>query len=170
MNKHTHIQGFTLFELMVVISILAVVLTVFVPIFRSSRPFSDSQSGISELVNLIQDLKKRAVQDQADLTLHIDTGRNYLWVEDSIMDEEMRKKAKEEGVTLRQDFNISGVEFKESGQEDPDDQAILFSKQGYSDFALIHLTDDETDLTIRIEPFLYHVEVVQGHEPFEECI
>jgi len=171
LNKKQHIaRGFTLFELLIVISIFAVLLTVFVPVFQSSVPFSQSESNTGQIVNLIEDLKKRSVSNQESLSLHIDTSQDLLWISGISMDDEAMETAREKGVPLSEEISILDIEYpglKEDGQKE---YVIRFSKYGYSDFALIHMTDDGEDLTIWIEPFLFDVQVIKGHRYLEECI
>ncbi len=44
------------------------------------------------------DLKKRAVEQNIDFLLHIDTGSGMIWVADDTMDDEAREAAKEKGI------------------------------------------------------------------------
>ncbi len=58
LNRYKKISGFTLIELIVVISIVATLLLFSFPVFRDIVLFYDSASQVGSIVRLINDLKK----------------------------------------------------------------------------------------------------------------
>ncbi|MDM8539126.1 type II secretion system protein, partial [Desulfobacterales bacterium HSG17] len=158
MNKFRKISGFTLIELIVVISIVGTLLLFSFPLFSNFNLFSGSKGGTGDIVRLINDLKKRAVEQDTDFLLHIDAVSAMLWITSDAMDDKDRQAAEEKGVSFSQNLSVLDVKFLDSGQSEESKYQIRFSKQGYSDFALIHITEGEKNITLKIEPFLFQVQ------------
>ena len=157
-------------ELIVVISIVALLLSFSFPVVRDIRLFSDAAGQAGDIVRLMDDLKKRAVEKQVDFLMHVDTKSGRLWVSDAAMNDEERETAKEKGVRLSDGLVILDIEFPGIRETGPREHRIRFRKQGYSDFALIHLMDSENNITLKIEPFLSRVQVFNKHVYIEDCI
>lgn len=170
MNNYNKISGFTLIELVVVISIVSVLLLFSFPVFRDISLFSDSTTRVGDIVRLANDLKKRAVKKNIDFVMHLDTGSGLLWVTNDAMDDKAKDLAKEKGVLFSDNIQVLDIEFpgiKDSGNRE---HRIRFQRKGYSDFVLIHIIEDEKDMTLRIEPFLPLVKVLHKHVYFTDCI
>jgi prepilin-type N-terminal cleavage/methylation domain-containing protein len=161
-------KGFTLVELIVVISIVSGLVLFSLPVFRNMDLSSVSQAG--KIARLADELKTRAVEQDRDLILHVETGTGRIWVSDDAMDEQALDQAREKGVVLSEDIDIFDVEFPGIRESGEGEYRIRFRKQGYSDFALIHLTDKGEKITIRVEPFLSRVELLDDHVFLEDCI
>ncbi|MCD4736124.1 MAG: prepilin-type N-terminal cleavage/methylation domain-containing protein [Bacteroidales bacterium] len=170
MSNDKKISGFTLIELMVVISIVAILLLFSFPVFRDIGLFSDSASQVGNIVRLINDLKKRAVEANVDFILHMDLGSGMVWVTDDAMEDKAKEAAKEKGVRLSDGLTILDVEFPGIKETGPREYRIRFRKQGYSDFALIHIIEGENNITLKIEPFLSQVQFLDKHVYLEDCI
>jgi hypothetical protein len=139
-------------------------------LFRDIGLFSDSESQVGDIVRLIDDLKKRAVEKNVDFILHLDSGSGMVWVTDVTMKDEARKMAKEKGVLFSDGLTLLDVEFPGIKDTGAREYQIRFRSQGYSDFALIHIIEDEKNITLKIEPFLSHVLLLESHVYFEDCI
>jgi len=159
-----------LIELIVVISIVGTLLLFSFPLFSNFNLFSGSKGGTGDIVRLVNDLKKRAVEQDIDFLLHIDAGSAMLWVTSDAMDDKDRQAAEEKGVSFAQNLSVLDVKFLDSGQSEESEYQIRFSKQGYSDFALIHITEGEKNITLKIEPFLFQVQLIDRHVSFDDCI
>ncbi|MEN8211516.1 MAG: type II secretion system protein [Thermodesulfobacteriota bacterium] len=170
LNRSKKISGFTLIELIVVISIVGTLLLFSFPLFSDLNLFPGSKGGVGDIVRLINDLKKRAVKQNIDFSLHIDRGSGMIWVADDSMDAEAREAAEEKGVHLSEDLSLLDVEFPGFKQRDALKYQIRFRSEGYSDFALIHLTKDEKNITLKIEPFLSQVQLIGRHIYLDDCI
>ncbi len=162
--------GFTLIELIVVISIIGALLLFSFPLFSGVKLFSDSKGSVGDMVRLINDLKKRAVEQNIDFKLHIDKNSHRLWITNASMDDEENKDAEAKGVHLSKKFSILDVEFPGFQKTDDQEYQIRFAYQGYSDFALIHLTEGEKNITLKIEPFLSKVQFIDRHIYLDDCI
>ena len=137
--------------------------------FKDLVLFSNSAGQTGDIVRLINGLKKRAVAQNMDYTMHMDPGSGMLWVTDEKMDDEAKKMAKETGVSLSEKINIIDVEFPGIKKTGNMEHKIQFKKQGYSDFALIHINEHKKNITLRIEPFLSQVQILNKYVSLEDC-
>ena len=170
LNRQREAKGFTLVELIVVISLIAILLVFSVPVFQNFHLFSDSKGQTGKIARLVKDLKQRSLRKNVDYFMHIDSSSNMVWISNDSMDEELSEKAKEDAIALSENFSLLDVEFfgvKETGRKE---YRIRFRKQGYSDFALIHILENENNLTLKIEPFLSTAEILDRHVFLEDCI
>ena len=170
LNRYKKISGFTLIELIVVISIVATLLLFSFPVFRHTILFYDSAGQAGDIIRLINDLKKRAVAQNVDYLMHMDPGSGIVWVTNDNMDYEAKETAKEKAVPLSDKIEIVDVEFPGNKETDGMEHRIRFRKQGYSDFALIHIIESEKNITLKIEPFLSRVQLLNKHVYLEDCI
>lgn len=170
LSRYKIISGFTLIELIVVISIVATLLLFSFPVFRNIVLFSNSASQAGNIVRLINDLKKRAIAQNIDYLMHIDPGSGIVWVTNEAMDDEAKKVAKEKGALLSERIDIIDVEFPGIKRTGDMEYRIKFRKQGHSDFALIHIIENEKNITLKIEPFLSQVQLLNKHVYLEDCI
>ncbi|MDA3787361.1 MAG: prepilin-type cleavage/methylation domain-containing protein, partial [Desulfobacula sp.] len=159
-----------LIELIVVISIVATLLLFSFPVFRNFSLFSDATSQVGDIVRLTNDLKKRAVAQNIDFLMHIDSGSGMVWVTNDVMDNEAKEAAKENGVSLSEKIDIIDIEFPGIREAGNIEHRIRFRKQGYSDFALIHIIESGKNITLKIEPFLSQVQLLNKHVYLDDCI
>jgi prepilin-type N-terminal cleavage/methylation domain-containing protein len=175
LNKFKKIAGFTLIELIVVLSIIGTLAMFSLPLFSNLNLFSDSTGDTGDIVRLINDLKKRAVEHNSEFILHIDTGSGMIWVTNDAMDEEEISSAQEKGVPFAENLTVIGVDFPNSRATEELKYQIRFRKQGYSDFAIIHITrthlaKGDKKISLKIEPFLSQIQFIDGHIYFDDCI
>ncbi len=162
--------GFTLVELIVVISIVGILLLFSLPLFSGVNFFSDSKGSVGDIVRLINDIKKRAVEQNIDFKLHIDKNSNRLWITNASMDDEANNNAEAKGVQLPKNLSILDVQFPGFHATDDQEYQIRFANHGYSDFVLIHLTEGGQNVTLKIEPFLSRVQFIDSHIYLDDCI
>lgn len=169
-SRSVKTPGFTLIELIVVISLLSLLLLFSFPMLSNVSFFKNTTGDSNDLIRLVNDLKKRAVQNNTDYILHFDITAQTLWVTSEGMDDEQKEGAREEGVPMAENFSILGVELKDDSSDAYDNPSIRFRKQGYSDFALVHLTREQTDITLKVEPFLSQAQWIEQRIHFSDCI
>lgn len=157
-------------ELTVVIIIISILMLFSVPMLRDIPLFSDPTGQTGDIARLINALKKRAVEKNLDFSMHIDTGSGFVWVTDETMDDEKKREAKQNGKRLSNSMTVLDVEYPGVMESSAGEYEISFKKSGYSDFALIHILDNKKNLTLKIEPFLSRVQLLDRYIHFENCI
>ena len=155
---------------MVVMGIISSLLVFSFPVFRDLAVFSGGKSQVGDMARLINDLKKRAVEQNAGMVMHMDTTTNAVWVTSERMDAAQIKAAKENSVRLSADILVSGVEYPEMTLTSFPEFQIRFSRHGYSDAAHIHIRENQKNITLQIPPFLPRVQIADGHVHFEDCL
>jgi prepilin-type N-terminal cleavage/methylation domain-containing protein len=181
LNRKTSISGFTLIELVIVLTIICLTLFFSVPVLKNIHIFSNSDNEIDKLLFLIGKLKNESVHENKNMTLHIDILEQQIWIVKEVtkaktefyLEEEKENIVKKSSIILSQ-IRILSVEFTGEKQfvckNDQNEYQIRFNSNGYSDMALIHLRDkDDNDITIIIEPFLLKAGIEDKYISFEDC-
>ena len=157
-------------ELTVVIVIISILLLFSFPVLRNIKLFSDPTGQTGDMIRLINDLKKRAVEKNLDFLMHLDTSSGLVWVTDETMNNGKKRTAKQNSTRLSNSITILDVETPGVMEASSREYEISFKKSGYSDFALIHILENKRNLTLKIEPFLPQVQLLDKHIHFENCI
>lgn len=155
--------GFTLIELVVVISLISLLLFFSVPRLDISL-FSDDQRKLSAWLQLtVKSLKQEAVRKQTGLVLNLDMDENEMWTSTQ---EEVRATGENEDTPkgnvyrVPEGVHLTGVEFTDQDKITSGIARINFYPKGYSDRATILLEDDQDRrLAYHVEPFLLRVDV-----------
>jgi prepilin-type N-terminal cleavage/methylation domain-containing protein len=164
-----HISGFTLIELVVVITILSTLLFFSLPMFRKTNIFQDGKKETGALIQLIQSLKQISMAENMDLFLHISTDSNLIWVTNSKMDQAQLQEAEHLAKNLSP-LKIIQIKFPDKPDNTQGIHVIEFNKKGYSNMAIIHLNDGENPVSLKIQPFLMEITLVPGHISYNDCI
>ncbi len=164
-NGHSH--GFTLLELIVVISLMSIMLVLTVPRFHSSLFLDETKTSARWIIGKIQRLKEAAIRDQKQHTLHIDLDTERFWETDESMSAETLESAAMNAAPLPDGLKIADIEYPIRGKIDSGQTDITFYKEGHSDKVLIHLEDGATYISYLIEPFLSYVTRYETYASFE---
>ncbi len=160
-------RGFTLIELIVVVSLLSIVLMVTVPSFQGSITGDGTQKTSRWIIANIQALKVKAVREQKVYILDTRIDANKLVILNESMDEEQMQRADENGFSLPDNIQIADVQFPDTEKTASGSAKIRFDPAGYSDKAIIHIKTDSGDRTsYLIEPFLPGVKLVKEYVDF----
>ena len=171
MNKKAlNKSGFTLIELITVMSIMGMILFFVIPKFKNFTYFSDSENSINKIVLLIKNLKIKAVSENIDYFMHIDYGTNKIWISNDSMKIEKLNKLKQKAMIFSNDIVIDSVNLLNNINQENEDIKIRFSKYEYSDMAFIHIQDNNNYVTIKIEPFLPNAEIHNKYISLKDCI
>ena len=161
-------NGFTLIELIVVISLISLMLFFAVPRFQVDI-LSNNTKKVSRWIMLqVPALKEKAVHDQKRYVLHLSLDSNRLWVTSEMMSPEEIQAAEMDGFELSDDMSLLDVEYPDQKKISVGRADIYFYKKGYSDKAIIHIsTMDNEILSFIIEPFLSRVRMYNKYIEFE---
>jgi len=161
-------NGFTLIELIVVISLIGLMLFVSLPRLQHNPFLDDSNKSARWLIGKIQALKESAIRDQKQYALHIDLDSGRIWETNESMSQEDHENAALNSYALPEDVRIMDVEYPASEKITSGQTEITFYKAGYTDKAFIHMQEGETYLSFLIEPFLSDVQVIGKYAGFED--
>ena len=160
-------DGFTLLELIVVISLLGIMLVLTVPRFHETLFLDESKTGSRWIIGKIQALKEAAVRNQKNYTLHIDLDSERFWETDDSMSPEDIENASLNAAALPDGLKITDIEYPMQGRINSGQADITFYKGGYSDKVFIHLQDGDSEVSYLVEPFLSEVSRYETYIGFE---
>jgi prepilin-type N-terminal cleavage/methylation domain-containing protein len=101
---HSHNEGFTLLELIVVMLILAAMTGAVIPVLRGSLIETRAGSGVSDLAAMMKYAQSRAVTDVREYRVYFSEEENGYWL--------MVEIGREEGATLFEDLDEREGEFR----------------------------------------------------------
>lgn len=179
MIKNPH--AFTLVEIIAVISLISIVLLFAAP-KMDGLLFGNNSREVSKWIVLnVADLKDKSVQMQKTFVLTVDMDDDRLRISDSpgdgddvgdvmdksFSDNEIQAQAAEKKFDLPQGYRVNSVLFSQERRITNGEVAIGFYPEGYSDRAIIHLTDRQNRKTsYTIEAFLQRVTIHDDHVGF----
>ena len=147
-------QGFTLVELLVVISLVGIILVMAVPVTRDILTASSLKKASRQLIGLERNLRMEAVRNQVDYILLLDIpGASYYVITSDMTPEkenDVKKNAKKfpAGVAVLDIINQKNEKVAEGVVK------IKFGKNSICPPLVIHLAEDEDRMTLVINPFL----------------
>jgi len=162
-----HLNGFTLLELIVVISLLGIMLVLSIPRFHETLFLDEQKTSSRWIIGKIQALKEAAVRNQKHYTLHIDLDSDHYWETDESMSPEAIENAALNADSLPSGLKITDIEYPMRGMLNSGQADIVFYKSGYSDKVLIHIQDGESQVSYLVEPFLSEVSRYETYIGFE---
>ncbi|MBW1699095.1 MAG: type II secretion system protein [Deltaproteobacteria bacterium] len=169
MNRYKSNNGFTLIELIVVISLISIMFFFSIPRFANTLLTDNIKKTSRRIVGYVRALKENSLRDHKVYTLHVSFDTNTLWATNESMTEEMMLEAEKNGFRLPDDLKVLDVEFPWKGKVSVSRADIYFYPQGYSDKALIHMQGEEGRLiTFLIEPFLSDVRIFNKYAGFDD--
>ena len=174
-------RGFTLIELIVVITLISVMMFFAVPRLNTSLLTSDSRKVSKWIVLTVKGLKQKSVREQTLHVLQVDLDNHKLAsaaerkapeaseqkeaFED--LDAGEKQAVKSEELELPDGFRLTEVEFPGKTPISSGIAKIRFHPRGYSDHALIHMEGSNGDrITFEIAPFLQQVQIQKSDVDF----
>lgn len=157
-------HGFTLIELIVVISLVSILLFFSIPRLDISL-FKDRNRELSAWIILtVRSLKEASFREQQTFALSLDIDSNRMWVG---LAEAADETPAENKQSLPKGFRLLGLAYPEQNRIMSGVGTIRFYPKGYSDAALIYVEDNNNNnrITYQIEPFLARVKI---HEEYVE--
>jgi len=164
-------KGFTLIELIVVITLISIMLGFAIPRFQNIVLNDDARKASQWIMLTVSSLKERALREQIQYILNIDMNENRLWITNETMAEDQVQAAMSTGYTLPPDIHVEDVEYPDFQRLTAGQVQIHFYKKGYSDQVIVHLIDNDTEQrSLWIEPFLQQVKLYEKYVSFEASI
>jgi prepilin-type N-terminal cleavage/methylation domain-containing protein len=161
-------KGFTLIELIVVMALLGIMIAFSVPRLHGTIFLDDTKKSSRWLIGKIQALKESAIQNQKQHVLHLDLDTDRVWDTNESMSADDLEEATLNAYELPGAVKVMDVEFPVAGKIFSGRADIRFYKAGYTDKALIHIQDDNQQLSFLIEPFLPQVKLFEKHATFDD--
>lgn len=156
--------------------LMAILLTFSLPAFKNFGIFKNQAAGSRNLARLITQTKQRALKENRDLFLHLDIDDDRIWITDKDMDAPALENARSEATALSENLRITGIEFAGTSLQDRtdtletrSDRTIRFSRNGYSDGVILHVTDSGSPVSLKVAPFLMEVDTFYKHVSFDDC-
>lgn len=153
-------------ELIVVMALLSLMLAIAMPRLQGFLLVDHAKKAGRWIILRVPSLKDRAIREQKTYRLHVDIDTDRFWISDETMNEEQLLDAVRQGFELTGQLEIQDVEYPDADKVSSGLAEIRFHPQGYSDRAIIHLKDDESQLSFQIEPFLSNVIMVEDYISF----
>ena len=166
--RNGNCNGFTLIELIVVISLIGLMLFFSLPRLQDNPFLEDSKETSRWLIGKVQALKESAIRDQKQYSLHFDLDSGRVWETNESMSQEDYESAALNSYALPDNVRIVDVEYPAGGKVSSGQAEITFYKAGYTDKVFIHMQEGDTYLSFLIEPFLSKVQVSEKYTGFEE--
>ena len=140
-------SGFTLLELIVVISLFGLMLFFSLPRLQDNPFLDDRKESARWLIGKVQLLKENAIRNQKQYTLHFDLDGSRVWETNETMSQDDIESAALNSKGLPGDLRIVDVEYPTKGKIEYGIAEITFYKAGYTDKAIVHLQDGDTNLS-----------------------
>ena len=159
------IRGFTLIEMIVVITLISIMLVVAIPRLEGGL-FSDGSDETARwIIANVRDLKGKAVIDKKTYLLNVSPDVQRLWITEAGMVDADADTAREKGFSLPRGVTIDHVAFSPTERYSSGTIPIAFYPKGYSDKAVIRVRNSDGDrMAFFIEPFLAGVNLIRGSE------
>jgi len=189
-------DGFTLIELIVVMSLISIIFFFAIPRLDTSFLTNRSHRVSNWIVFHVKSLKNKAVSQQKTYVMRLDLGENRISCfvksnqDGDVLDQteeksvpsmgdetannlstegllEKGRKSEKEVFSLPQGFRLSDVILGKKTVFTTGTVDIHFYAKGYSDPAIIHVKDEDGNtVSYIIEPFLTHVTVKNDYVEF----
>jgi len=168
MNAKQRQNGFTLIELIVVMTLISIMLFFAIPRFRQAVVSDGGKKATRHIMMQVPILKDKAVREQKRYELHIDLESNRVWATNEEMAEDALSQAEENAFEAASGIRFADVEFPQTGKVNAGIAIISFYKKGYSDKAIIHIDDEDSEIqrSLLIEPFFSTVKLYETYEEF----
>jgi prepilin-type N-terminal cleavage/methylation domain-containing protein len=160
--------GFTLLELIVVITLMGIMLVFTVPRFHDTLFLDQDKKSSRWIIGKIRALKEAAIRDQKNYILHINLDTERYWETNESMTAEDFELAALNAEALPGDMQIADLQYPGKGKINSGRVVINFNKSGYTDKVLIHVRDGNNFVSFLIEPFLSEVTRFESYAGFED--
>ncbi len=155
-------RGFTLIELVLVITLIGLMLSIGLPSLRNALFTDELNSSTRKIMGLVKGLRHRAIREGRSFNLYFDIESGRFWIKSLSGKEDER-----EGVDVLQmppDLSILDVWSGHQGKVARGQGAIHFTKRGYVQHTVIHLeSSDGKELSLEISPFMRKTKIYKDY-------
>ncbi len=161
-------MGFTLLELVVVVTLLSLMLFMAIPRFQQSFA-DDTRKTAQWLMVQVPRLKSMARLHKKVYFLNVDLSEQLFWISHAEMNDTDIEAALKQAHLLPEGVRILDVVPAGGDTTGSGVFAIGFYPKGYSDRVLLHLENDRgTQWSLLVEPFLIQAELKEGYVDFKQ--
>ncbi len=155
-------RGFTLIELIVVISIISLMLFFTMPNLGGALWPQGSREASRWIIHAEKTLRENAIRHNTRYTLHIDLPTGKIWFSNKLMKTSEIEKLAAKAMVLPRGVVISEIEFPLKNKTVLGRAEIHFYPKGYADKAIIRVNKGHYDnFNLLIEPFIPGVRVIK---------
>jgi prepilin-type N-terminal cleavage/methylation domain-containing protein len=150
-------EGFTLLELIVVMTLIGLMLSISIPSLREAFFTDPLKSTTRKVIGLVTAVRELAVRSQQPYLLHIDRLENRIWYEKEFVTapDQQKSTQKEAEVKFPESVRISGIAAGSDIASSQDQAVIWISKQGYMEDTVIRIEDKQGNhLNVQFYAFL----------------
>ena len=161
--------AFTLFELLVVSALIAVMLAVAVPTLKNTLLTDPLKTSSRQVIGLIKAVREEAVREQQAYVITFDLEKNRIWYrKETAVEQQEPDEVAADALQLAQTVRVTDIWTRSDGRLDEGQPQLWVSRQGYIDETLIHLENDEDEvLTMLFSPFLGNVRITDSYVEME---
>jgi prepilin-type N-terminal cleavage/methylation domain-containing protein len=159
-------RGYTLIELSMVVLIIGIMLLVAVPRIQDTLLNDDLKAVTRRLVNAAGEMRYESVREQTDHILHIDLNHPSFWSYPADATAEKRAEVRKKAFVLPEGIKIADIRQVDETKQTEGEAQIRFSRHGYADPTVLHLTKDDRAVTLIFNPFLQTVTIEEKYVDF----
>jgi prepilin-type N-terminal cleavage/methylation domain-containing protein len=159
-------KGFTLVELIVVLSFIGIMLVISVPAFRENILDSSLNSAARKTIGYINGLRELAARQRQAYYLYVDMLEHSLWFEKDTEKKENRREERGEKLVFPDGVRVLEIQTETSGKLSAGKKKMWISRRGYMEQVVLHLTDgNEKVVSLHFQPFLENVRIYEKYTP-----
>lgn len=157
--------GFTLLELIIVITLIGLFMVVSVPALRDRLIGDPLGSAGRKMIGYIGEVRDKAVREQQSYLLYVDLDENRLWyLKESEVGSITAEPPEQEVLQLGPNVELRDIWMKATGTVSRGVPELWVSRQGYLDETIIHLEiEDGETLSLLVGTFIPGIEVREGY-------
>jgi len=154
-------------ELVVVLFIISIMFAFALPSVSRDLFRDDTDVVLNWITMNVGKLKRDAGRMDKNVYMCIRPAENIIRIRKETSQTTFSEMERMSEYTLPEDVYIEGVEFKAPVEAPERDACIRFSPQGYSDHAMIYISNsDGKEFSCLIQPFLHKVKIYDTHTAF----